>query len=100
MQREIFSDEHDLFRAQFRRFAEAEIAPRVEKWNREGKTDCETWRRVGEEGFLGANAPEAYGGAGADFLFDVVLIEEMARIRGHAMMLSLHSDICMPYLEA
>jgi len=100
MRRDIFSDEHDLFRAQFRRFAEAEIAPRLEKWNRDGKTDRETWRRVGEEGFLGANAPEEYGGAGADFLFDVVLIEEMARLRAHAMMLSLHSDICMPYLEA
>jgi len=99
MERDIFSDEHELFRAQFRRFAEAEIAPQVEKWNRDGKTDRETWRRVGEEGFLGANAPEEYGGAGADFLFDVVLIEEMARIRAHAMMLSLHSDICMPYLK-
>jgi acyl-CoA dehydrogenase len=98
MWRDIFSDEHELFRAQFRRFAEAEIAPQIEKWNRDGKTDRKTWRRVGEEGFLGANAPEEYGGAGADFLFDVVLIEEMARIRAHAMMLSLHSDICMPYL--
>jgi acyl-CoA dehydrogenase len=27
-----------------------------------------------------------------------MLMEEMARIRAHAMMLSLHSDICMPYL--
>ena len=62
--------------------------------------DRETWRRVGAEGFLGANAPEEYGGAGGDFLFDVVLMEEMARIRAHAMMLSLHSDICMPYLIA
>ena len=100
MRRDIFSDEHELFRAEFRRFAEAEIAPRLEKWNRDGKTDRETWRLVGEAGFLGANAPEEYGGAGADFLFDVVLIEEMARIRAHAMMLSLHSDICMPYLIA
>ena len=99
MQRDIFSEEHELFRREFRRFAEAEIEPKVEKWNREGKSDREAWRRVGEEGFLGANAPEAYGGAGGDFLFDVVLMEEMARIRAHAMMLSLHSDICMPYLE-
>ncbi|MDJ0851519.1 MAG: acyl-CoA dehydrogenase family protein [Myxococcota bacterium] len=99
MQRDIFSDEHDLFRREFRRFAEAEIEPKVEKWNREGKSDRDVWRRAGEEGFLGANAPEAYGGAGGDFLFDVVLMEEMSRIRAHAMMLSLHSDIIMPYLE-
>ena len=53
MRRDIFTDEHDLFRAQFRRFAEAEIEPKVEKWNREGKSDRESWRRAGAEGFLG-----------------------------------------------
>jgi acyl-CoA dehydrogenase len=98
LRRDLYSEEHELFRAQFRRFAEAEIAPRVERWNREGQTDKETWRRAGAEGFLGAAAPVEYGGAGGDFLFDAVLIEEMARIRAHAMMMSLHSDICMPYL--
>ena len=96
--RDVYSEEHELFRAQFRRFAEAEIAPRIPVWNRDGKTDKETWKRAGQEGFLGASAPVEYGGAGGDFLFDAVLMEEMARIRAHAMMLSLHSDICMPYL--
>jgi acyl-CoA dehydrogenase len=98
LDRDVYSEEHELFRAQFRRFAEAEIAPRIEAWNRDGSTDKASWRRVGEAGFLGATAPVEYGGAGGDFLFDAVLIEEMARIRAHAMMLSLHSDICMPYL--
>ncbi len=96
--RDLYSEEHELFRAQFQRFAAAEIAPRIERWNREGTTDKAAWRRAGEEGFLGAAAPVEYGGAGGDFLFDAVLMEEMARIRAHAMMLSLHSDICMPYL--
>ncbi len=54
MQRDIFSEEHELFRQQFRRLAESEIEPKVEKWNRDGITDRETWRRTGEEGFLGA----------------------------------------------
>jgi acyl-CoA dehydrogenase len=96
--RDVYSEDHELFRAQFRRFAEAEIAPRVPAWNRDGRTDKETWKRVGEQGFLGAAAPVEYGGAGGDFLFEAVLMEEMARIRAHAMMMSLHSDICMPYL--
>ena len=62
--RDIFTDEHELYREQFRRFAEAEIAPRIDQWNREGKSDRDTWRRVGGQGFLGAAAPEAYGGGG------------------------------------
>jgi acyl-CoA dehydrogenase len=98
MRRDVYGEEQELFREQFRRFAEAEIAPRIEEWNRVGRTDPEIWRRAGEEGFLGACAPEEYGGAGGDFRFDAVLMEEMARIRAHAMMMSLHSDICMPYL--
>jgi acyl-CoA dehydrogenase len=99
MRREIFSEEHELFRSEFRRFAESELEPRVAGWNAAGVTDRDTWRRMGEAGFLGANAPEEYGGAGADFLFDAIVMEEMARIRAHALMMSLHSDICMPYIE-
>jgi acyl-CoA dehydrogenase len=98
MRRDLFSDEHDLFRAQFRRFAAAEIAPRIPEWNARGITDRETWRRCGAEGFLGPNAPEEYGGAGAGFLFSAIVMEELSRIRAHAMMVSLHSDIVMPYL--
>jgi acyl-CoA dehydrogenase len=98
MRRDIFSDEHELFRDQFRRFVEAEIAPKVAEWNRLGTSDRDSWRRMGEEGFLGACAPEEYGGAGADFLYDAIVMEELSNIRAHALMMSLHSDICMPYI--
>ncbi len=100
MRRDIFSDEHDHFRAEFRRFAEAEIAPHLDEWNARGLSDKAAWRKLGEAGYLGANAPEEYGGAGADFLFDAIVIEELAYLRAHALQTSLHSDICMPYLTA
>jgi len=98
MKRDIFSAEHELFREQFRRFAEREIAPKVAQWNERGMTDRETWRRCGAAGFLGANQPVEYGGAGGDFLFDAVLMEELAALRAHALMVSLHCDIILPYL--
>ncbi len=100
MRREIFGEEHELFRDQFRRFAAAEIEPKIAGWNDRGMTDRETWKRCGDEGYLGANAPEAYGGAGADFLYDAIVMEELSRIRAHALMISLHSDICMPYITS
>jgi acyl-CoA dehydrogenase len=100
MRRDVFGDEHELFREQFRRFAAKEIEPKVPAWNEAGMSDRATWRRMGEEGYLGANQPERYGGAGADFLFDAIVMEELARVRAHALMMSLHSDICMPYLTA
>jgi acyl-CoA dehydrogenase len=98
MRREVFSEEHELFRAEFRRFAAAEIAPYIAEWNAAGRTDPAVWRRCGEAGFLGACAPEEYGGAAGDFRFDAVIMEELADIRAHGLMLSLHSDIVMPYL--
>jgi len=98
MERDVFSEEHLLFREQFRRFVDAEVAPHVERWNAEGRTDRGTWKRLGEQGFLGCNQPEAYGGAGGDFLYDAIIMEELSRVRAHALMVSLHSDICMPYL--
>jgi len=98
MRRDVFSEEHDLFRAQFRRFAEKEIAPKVPEWNAKGMSDRATWKRLGEAGFLGANQPEQYGGAGGDFLYDAIIMEELAAIRAHGIMVSLHSDICLPYI--
>src|SRR5215467_2859823 len=98
MRREIFSAEHDMFREQVRRFVDSEIEPKVAEWNSNGISDRESWRKMGAAGFLGANAPEEYGGGGVDFLYDAIVMEEMARVRAHGLMMGLHSDICMPYL--
>ena len=98
MRRDVFGEEHELFRDQCRRFVEKEVEPRVAEWNARGASDRETWRKAGAAGLLGASAPEEWGGAGGDFLYDAIVMEEWARVRAHAMMVSLHSDICMPYL--
>jgi acyl-CoA dehydrogenase len=98
MRRDVFTPEHDLFRAQVRRFAEREIEPRVAQWNRDHITDRDTWRRMGTEGFLGPAMPEAYGGGGGDFLYDAIVMEELAWRRAHGLMTAVHSSICMPYL--
>jgi len=98
MRRTLFTEEHDLFREQVRRWIAEELAPRIPAWHERGMSDRESWRRAGEQGYLGACAPEAYGGAGADFTYDAIIMEEMAYARAHGMMISLHSDICMPYI--
>jgi acyl-CoA dehydrogenase len=100
MKRTIFSDEHDLFRSEFRRFSEAELVPHAEAWNQAGISDRSAWKQMGENGFLGANQPEEYGGSGGDFLFDAIIMEELGDLRLHALQASLHTNICMPYLTA
>ena len=98
MRRDIFTEEHEMFRAQVRRFVETEIVPKIDGWNRAGMSDRESWRKLGAAGFLAPNAPAEYGGGGVDFIYDAIVIEEMARVRAHGLMMGLHSDICIPYL--
>jgi acyl-CoA dehydrogenase len=98
MKRDIWSPEHELFRADFRRFARAEIEPKISDWNARGISDRDTWRRMGAAGYLGPAMPERYGGGGGDFGHAAIVIEELSLLRAHALQTSLHSDICMPYL--
>jgi acyl-CoA dehydrogenase len=98
MRRQIFSADHELFREQLRKFAAREIEPKIAQWNRDGITDRETWRRMGEAGFLAPCMPPEYGGAGGDFLYDAIVMEELAWRRAHGLMTAVHSSICLPYI--
>ncbi|HEX2678517.1 MAG TPA: acyl-CoA dehydrogenase family protein, partial [Polyangiales bacterium] len=98
MKRDIFTPEHQLFREQFRRFAKQHLEPKIPEWNTRGQSDRASWRLMGEGGYLGPSMPAEYGGGGGDFLYEAIVIEEMAYLRAHGLQSSLHSDICMPYL--
>jgi acyl-CoA dehydrogenase len=58
------------------------------------------WERAGEFGFVCPWVPEEYGGSGGDFLYSVVVMEELARHRITGMMMPLHSDVVVPYIYA
>ena len=96
--RTVYSEEHEMFRDQVRRFVEAEIVPHHEQWEIDGRVSRDAWRKAGEHGLLCVTAPEEYGGAGADFLFSAVIMEELARVGAMGPGFSLHSDIVAPYL--
>ncbi len=96
--RTLFSPEHDTFRDSVRRFMEAEVVPNDERWNEQGYVDREVWKKAGANGFLCASMPEEYGGADADKLYSVVLMEEQARANCSSLGFGLHSEIVAPYL--
>ncbi len=98
--RTLFSGEHETFRDSVRRFMEAEVVPHDEKWHEQGYADRAVWRKAGENGFLCPSMPPEYGGAGADKLYRVVLIEEQARANNSSLGFGLHSEIVAPYLLA
>jgi butyryl-CoA dehydrogenase len=74
------SDEQESFRKVVRDFAEAEIAPHAERWDRDHIFPVETVLAMGELGLFGLPFPEEYGGSGADFTTVCVAIEELGRV--------------------
>ena len=96
--RTLFSAEHETFRDSVRRFMEAEVKPHDERWQEQGYVDKDVWRKAGANGFLCCSMPEEYGGAGADKLYSVVLMEEQARANNSSLGWGLHSEIVAPYL--
>lgn len=54
---------------------------------------------MGDYGFLCPWVPEEYGGAGADILFDMIIIEELARKSVLPIFTQLHSTVVCPYIE-
>jgi alkylation response protein AidB-like acyl-CoA dehydrogenase len=98
--RTLFSPEHETFRDSVRRFMEQEVVPHDERWQEQGYADKSVWRKAGENGFLCPTMPPEYGGAGADKLYSVVLMEEQARANNSSLGFGLHSEIVAPYLLA
>ncbi|MGH8822396.1 MAG: acyl-CoA dehydrogenase family protein, partial [Rhodoferax sp.] len=98
IERNLFSPDHDAFRDSFRRFVDKEIAPHHEAWEEQGCVDREVWRKAGANGFLCMTLPEAYGGAGADKLYSVAQMEELARGGFTGIGYGLHSEIVAPYI--
>ncbi len=98
MDRTLFTDEHNAFRKAFRSFAEREIVPNQEKWREQGQVSREVWRKAGAQGFLCTWMDEKYGGAGGDFIYAMVVMEELARVYESGFAMGLHSDIIVPYI--
>ena len=75
-----FTPEQEQFRAVVREFAEAEIAPHAEEWDRDHVFPVDTVRAMGDLGLFGLPFPEEYGGSGADFATFCIAVEELGRV--------------------
>jgi alkylation response protein AidB-like acyl-CoA dehydrogenase len=76
-----------------RRFADEVVAPRASDWDRERRFPREVVKQLGELGLMGVCVPEDLGGAGADFLAYVLVIEEISRgDAGLGLTLAVHTS--------
>ncbi len=83
-----------------REVAEAEIAPHAAEWDRAHRFPDELYPKLAELGLMGVCIPEEYGGAGADFLSYVLVLEELSRAdAGVGVTVAVHtSAVALPLL--
>ena len=98
IERTLFREEHNIFRESVRRFVEQEIVPHHAQWEKDGIVPRELWLKAGAEGLLCCTVPEEYGGLGLDYLFDVVVFEELWRVGASGPGFLIHTDLVASYI--
>jgi acyl-CoA dehydrogenase len=101
LHRSLFTEEHELYRESVREFVSKEITPHNADWEKQKMVSREVWKKLGDQGFLGIQAPESLGGMNiSDFRYNAIFIEELglSGCSAPAVGFPLHSDIVMPYI--
>jgi alkylation response protein AidB-like acyl-CoA dehydrogenase len=89
------TDEQREIRDLARRFADERIAPQAPDWDREHHFPREIFAALGELGLMGVCVPAEHGGAGADFLAYVLVLEELSRAdAGVGVTVAVHTSAC------
>jgi alkylation response protein AidB-like acyl-CoA dehydrogenase len=94
------SDDQREIQSLAREFAQAEIEPNASAWDREHGFSPELIAKLAELGLMGVCIPEEYGGAGADFLSYILVLEELSRAdAGVGVTVAVHtSAVTLPIL--
>ena len=95
-----YTEEHKKFRERLRAFLEKEVTPFADQWERDGIVPKSAWRKMGQGGFLCTDVALEYGGLGGDFLYSLIVAEEITVTRQTGLITPLHSDIVVPYISS
>jgi alkylation response protein AidB-like acyl-CoA dehydrogenase len=97
---ELSEDQREV-QALTRDFAKAEIEPHAAEWDRSHRFPRELYAKLAELGLMGVCVPEEYGGAGADFLSYILVLEELSRAdAGVGVTVAVHtSAVTLPLLS-
>lgn len=96
-----FNDTHVALRETVSHFIDKEINPFVDQWEADGIFPAHAlFKKMGDLGLLGIAKPEAYGGMGLDYSYQIVFAEELGRIQvgGVPMAIGVQTDMATPAL--
>src|ERR1043165_9627274 len=90
-----FTEEHQQFRKTVRQFAEKEMLPFADEWEKSCDFPNHVFKKAGELGILGAHYKEEHGGSGGDYCYSVAKAEELPRggSGGVSMALLVQNDM-------
>jgi acyl-CoA dehydrogenase len=101
IRRDLFTAEHDAFRAMVREFIETEAVPHYAEWEKAGELPASFWKKMASTGVMGMAIPEKYGGAGInDFRYNAIVREEAAHAAVTLGAVSTQLDVILPYFLA
>ena len=95
-----YTEDHEKFRDRLRRFCMNDVIPCVDQWEKDHMVPKSVWQKMGREGFLCTAVTPEFGGMGGDFLYSVIVLEEVAKTNQYGLDAFLHSDIVVPYIDA
>ncbi|GAA4389160.1 acyl-CoA dehydrogenase family protein [Tsukamurella soli] len=100
MDRTLYSTEHDQFRSSVRDYLARDVLPNAEQYIEDKLIARDVWRGLGEQGVLGLEIPEEYGGGEAgDYRFNALAQEELAAVSmAFASSVGIDFDIVTPYI--
>lgn len=98
--KDIFTEEHEMFRSAFQKYVQKEIVPHIEEWEQKGEVPRNAWKGLAEQGYLCPWIDEEYGGSGVGFEYSVIINEELGRVGCNGFQVGLHSDIIAPYVAS
>jgi citronellyl-CoA dehydrogenase len=96
-----YREEHEHFRNTVRQFAQKELAPYAEEWEKAELFPNEVFRKAGELGLFAAHYPEEHGGLGGDYWFSIAKSEELHKCKsaGVSMGLLVQGDMATPVIS-
>ena len=97
----LYTHEHQELQRSVKKFIETEINPHVDAWeDAEIFPAHELFKKMGDAGFLGINKPQAYGGMGLDYSFQLAFVEALGDVRcgGVPMAIGVQTDMATPAL--
>jgi citronellyl-CoA dehydrogenase len=97
----IYTEQHRELMRSVTKFCEAEINPHVEEWEKAGIFPAHAlFKKMGDQGLLGINKPERFGGLGLDYSYEVAFCEALGAARSGSvtMAIGVQTDMATPAL--